>query len=68
MVLAPFAPLTLRKVTYRYYIGMLSFLNEDLAKVSSPTIVAAAGVTYLYATTVRARIDTRVLSLPYRGA
>lgn len=52
MDLATFAPLTLCKVTYRYYIGMLSFLNEDLAKVSSLTIVARVGVTYLYATTV----------------
>jgi hypothetical protein len=27
--------LTSRQVTYRYYLGMLSFLNEDYAKVST---------------------------------
>jgi len=35
-------PLTTCKVTYRYYLGMLSFLNEDYTKVRAHL---ATGVT-----------------------
>jgi hypothetical protein len=56
--------LTLEKVTYRYYIGMLSFLNEEYAKARRAGPFSSSLTPHTGGT----RAHPRILSLPHRCA
>lgn len=53
------------KVTFRYYVGMLNFLNEEYAEVVS--LIAKHLTSTDYSCTVRREANSCLLSLSYRS-